>query len=155
MANQLKMADAQAILALVGRGWSYRRIARELDVDRATVRRYVRLAAGDGSKPAMALTGSGGHAQPNPAMALAGSSQPADSRLHLSAAWPWREVILQKLGAGLCAQRIYQDLQAPEHGYAGSYHSVRRLIQKLAAAHDPPVRRWNVLADQDGQVVRR
>jgi len=100
----------------------------------------------------MALTGSGGHAQPNPAMALAGSSQPADSRLHLSAAWPWREVILQKLGAGLCAQRIYQDLQAPEHGYAGSYHSVRRLIQKLAAAHDPPVRRMECAPGEEAQV---
>jgi transposase len=59
MANQLKMADAQAILALVGHGWSYRRIGRELGVDRATVRRYVRLAAGKGSNPANALTGSG------------------------------------------------------------------------------------------------
>jgi len=36
MANQLKMADAQAILALVGHGWSYRRIGRELGMDQPT-----------------------------------------------------------------------------------------------------------------------
>jgi hypothetical protein len=36
-------------------------------------------------------------------------------------------VIIQKLEQGLDAQRIFQDLTADEHGYAGSYYSVRRL----------------------------
>ena len=44
MANQLKMADIQALLALHGHGWSNRRIARELSIDRETVGRHVRLA---------------------------------------------------------------------------------------------------------------
>lgn len=160
MANQLKMADVQAILALAGHGWSYRRIGRELGVDRATVRRYARLAAGGDSNPAMALTGSGDAigalAGSNPAMALTGFSGPNhlphDSRIHLSAAWPWRQVIVQKLQQGLQAQRIYQDLSSPEHGYAGSYHSVRRLVQKLSAAHDPPVRRMECAPGEEAQV---
>jgi hypothetical protein len=38
----------------------------------------------------------------------------------VSAAGPSREVILQKLDAGLTAQRIYQDL-CSDHGYACSY----------------------------------
>jgi hypothetical protein len=186
MANQPKMADVQAILALVGHGWSYRRISRELGVDRATVRRYVRLAAaasepkpdpqagtpaltgsGDvtaiaaGSKPAMTLTGSDGDSEaasepkPDPQAgtpALTGFSQPIGCRIHLSAAWPWREVIVQKLDQGLCAQRIYQDLGSPEHGYAGSFHSVRRLIQKLSAGHDPPVRRMECAPGEETQV---
>ena len=42
MANLLKMADMQAILALHGLGWSNRRIARELDIHRETVGDYVR-----------------------------------------------------------------------------------------------------------------
>jgi len=37
MANQLKMADVQALMALHERGWSNRRIARELSIDRETV----------------------------------------------------------------------------------------------------------------------
>ena len=45
MANQLKMATVQSILSLHEKRWSYRRIARELGVDRGTVARYVRLAA--------------------------------------------------------------------------------------------------------------
>ena len=32
MANQLKMATVSAILTLLGRGWSQRRVARELGV---------------------------------------------------------------------------------------------------------------------------
>ena len=51
MANQLKMADIQAILALHGHGWSGRRIARELGIHRGTVSGYVRQAD---SKPASA-----------------------------------------------------------------------------------------------------
>ena len=59
MANQLKMADIQCIITLHGRGWSRRRIARELGMDRETVARHLRLSAElvcdggtAGSKPA-------------------------------------------------------------------------------------------------------
>ena len=58
MANQLKMADVQALMALHERGWSKRRIARELGIDRETVGRYVRLAQRLTAKPASAPPGS-------------------------------------------------------------------------------------------------
>jgi hypothetical protein len=57
MANQLKMADIQAILALHQHGWSARRIARELDVHRETVGHYVSGAAAQEPKPASAPPG--------------------------------------------------------------------------------------------------
>ena len=44
MANHLRMAMIQAILTLHHRGWSNRRIARELGVDRQSVARQVALA---------------------------------------------------------------------------------------------------------------
>jgi len=104
----------------------------------------------------MALTGSGDRLGPaadsNPAMALTGFSPADDPRIHLSAAWLWREVIEQKLAEGLCAQRIYQDLSSAEHGYTGSYHSVRRLVQKLSVRHDLPVRRMECAPGQEAQV---
>ncbi|MGO9113020.1 MAG: helix-turn-helix domain-containing protein, partial [Thermoguttaceae bacterium] len=57
MANLLTMADIQAILGLHEKGWPQRRIARELNVDRETVAKYVRarLCA---PKPAKAPLGS-------------------------------------------------------------------------------------------------
>ncbi len=44
VANRLKMAEVQSILTLHARGWSFRRIGRELGVHRETAARYVRLA---------------------------------------------------------------------------------------------------------------
>ena len=51
MANQLKMAVVHAILTLTRLGWSQRRIAQVLGVDRETVARYVHSPPAD-SKPA-------------------------------------------------------------------------------------------------------
>src|SRR5438128_1579357 len=57
MANQLKMAKIQAILMLRERGWSCRRIARELQINRETVARHLALAQ-QAARPAKAPTGS-------------------------------------------------------------------------------------------------
>ena len=54
MSNLLKMAMVQSILSLHARGWSQRRIARALGIDRETVRRHVQEHA----KPANAPVGS-------------------------------------------------------------------------------------------------
>lgn len=70
MANRLKMAVQQTIITLAGQGWSYRRIAACLGVDRETVARYARAAeaqaragppedAAPGSNAAISMTGSG------------------------------------------------------------------------------------------------
>jgi transcriptional regulator with XRE-family HTH domain len=73
MANQLKMALIETILTLQRRGWSQRRIARELDIDRETVGRYLRMAE-SASKPAIALAGSAADESPSkPAIAPPGS----------------------------------------------------------------------------------
>jgi len=173
MANQLKMADVQALMALHERGWSKRRIARELGIDRETVGRYVRLADAVMAKPASAPPGSHGSeaglSTANPTSALPASaddgsgvegskpaSAPSGSTAEIvtstSAAWPWREVIVTKLQQGLQAQRIYQDLTAPEHGYSGSYYSVRRLVQRLTEGTEPPVRRMERPAGVEAQV---
>ncbi|HVA50004.1 MAG TPA: IS21 family transposase [Pirellulales bacterium] len=63
MANALKMAIVESVFSLHALGWKQRRIARELGIDRETVRKYLRqrLCA---AKPANAPTGS---EQPKPA----------------------------------------------------------------------------------------
>jgi len=52
MAKLLKVVVIHAIIKLLEQSWSYRRIARELDVHRETVARYDRLRQSAGSKPA-------------------------------------------------------------------------------------------------------
>lgn len=77
MANRLKMAQQHAIVVLAQRGWSFRRIARELGVHRDTVAEYVRRAAQSGpppdSNPAIPIIGLAGA---NPAIPIIGVSGP-------------------------------------------------------------------------------
>ncbi len=57
--NQLKMDIQQTISTLSRSGWSQRRIARELGIDRETVARYRRLARqAEEAKPAIPPAGS-------------------------------------------------------------------------------------------------
>lgn len=166
MANQLKMAKISAILTLRERGWSQRRIARELGVHRETVGRYVRLAregpptaGSDDSKPAKVLTGSGPPGEPKPAKVLAGSEGVSDAISSeatsggggRSLCEPYRPVILELLERGLSAQRIYQDLVV-EHGFEGSYCSVQRFVRRLNGAGPAPFRRMECEPAAEAQV---
>jgi transposase len=160
MANQIKMANVQAILTLhQNNNWSNRRIARELGINRGTVDRYVRLArqgGEDDSKRAKAPPGSEGPVTPKPAKALTGSTDnlpviSKSSRGGRSACEPYRAIIEKKLSQGLTAQRIYQELVI-ERGFSHKYHSVRRYIQKLDKTSQLPFRRLECLAGEEAQV---
>src|ERR1700704_3187175 len=101
---QLKVNQQQTIVALRRQGWSKRRIARELDLDRATVRKY--LAQADSKSP----TPQTGSAEWPPA------KSPTDPQTGLSigcgpvsSCEPWREQIERALAQGLSIQRIHQD----------------------------------------------
>jgi len=75
MANQLKMAEIHSILTLRTRGWSFRRIARELGVHRETVARYVQQAG----EVATAAASSGTLAKPANALIGAAAPEPANA----------------------------------------------------------------------------
>jgi len=152
MANRLKMAKITSILTLHEQGWSARRIARELAVDRETVRRYIR---GPDSKPAIAPSGFEETQTSNPANAPTGSDEeepPASAvRGRRSDCEPFRETIQVKLEQGLSAQRIHQDLVA-EEDFPGSYWSVRRFVNRLVQRTPLPFRRMECAAGEEAQV---
>lgn len=163
MANRLKMAKIQAILELHQRGWSQRRIAHELGIDRETVSRYVGLAA-DESNPAISPAGkSVSGPEPNPTVSPLGSERdelPAGIVAFLqrprsvgrkSCCEPFRDVILAKFGQDLSGQRIYQDL-ITDHGYAGSYDSVKRFVRRLGVGKPLPMRRMECAPGTEAQV---
>ena len=156
--NLLKVNDQQAILALRAHGWSRRRIARELGIHRDTVGRYVRLAAakpaistpGSGevadSKPAISTLGSDGAAEPKPAIPTPGSVAGRQSLCE-----PLRAVIETGLNVGLSGRRLFQDLAA-EHGFTGSYQSVKRFVRQLGQTIAPPFRRMECQPGEELQV---
>src|ERR1700721_1505634 len=99
MSNVLKVSLQTTIYSLADRGWSQRRIASELGINRETVRRYLRLA--------------------KPAISIAGVGAGRRSRCERLA-----EVIGVKLEAGLSARRIYQDL-VEQNDFRDSYQSAK------------------------------
>jgi transposase len=131
MSNVLKVSLQATIYSLHDRGWSRRRIARELGVDRETVSRYLLLA-----KPAISTTGFEGAGEAKPAISTAGKGVGRKSQCE-----PLAEVIVAKVEVGLSAQRIYQDL-VEETGFTDSYQSVKRFVRKLRSIH--PERIWRL-----------
>jgi len=176
MANLLKMAKVHAIIGLLEAGWSYRRIARELGVDRGTVARYDRLRREREANPAIPTPGSFPPDHANPAIPTPGSAASAHSNPAIptpgfdgsflsdgvlpaagrvpgrgSQCEPLRAVIEAKLALGLSAQRIYQDVRA-EHGFSGSYSSVKRFVRRVGASTPLPFRRMEPGPGLEAQV---
>jgi transposase len=169
MSYLIKVATIDIILSLHRRGWSQRRIARELDINRETVARYLRHAE-SASNPASAPTGSDtSESASKPANAPTGSDaletgpnlpdQPPISApvsvghvdRRKSECEPLRDVIQSKCDLGLSAQRIYQDLTT-EHNFTGSYYSVRRFVHRLEPTRELPFRRLECGPGDEAQV---
>jgi len=158
--NELRMSLQQSIITLRSHGWSFRRIARELELRRETVSKYVRQHE-EISKPAKVPPGSEGMAEAKPAKVPPGSPEaevapeppqvPAGILVRSrSQCEPWREVIERGWKAGLSAQRIYQDLSS-EHPFAGSYDAVKRFVRQFQGA-ERPFCRMEVEAGAEAQV---
>src|SRR5262249_23600251 len=75
MPNQLKLAMLQGLLALHQQGWSQRRIARQLGVNRETVGRYLAQWRAAAAKPAIPHTGSDIEIVAKPAIVHTGSPE--------------------------------------------------------------------------------
>lgn len=154
--NRLSVSLQQSIFTLYERGWSARRIARELGVHRETVGRELqrskpaKVTPGSESdvaaKPAKVTPGSGEGDQPEPAKVTPGSGPRSRSQCE-----QWREVIELAVAQGLTARRIHQDLHA-ERGYQGGYQSVKRFVRAMTAATPLPFRRIEQPAGEELQV---
>ena len=167
MANRIKMEEVQTIRCLLKRKWSYRRIARELGLHRDTVSRYAKIfesedirgpnAAistpgfldGQISKPAISTPGTSDGEIPKPAISTPGSCDPPPGRRSLCE--EYQSVIVAYLENGLQARRIFQDLR-DEHGFEGSYSSVKRFVKKLNKRSQIPCRRFETEPGLEAQV---
>jgi transposase len=142
--NRLTVRLHHSILTLAERGWSARRIARELGINRETVGRHLRakpakvttgFLEGEAiSKPAISTTGSESEVEAKPAISTTGSpGRLSDCRGH-------EERIHLALLQGLSLKRIHQDL-VHDHGFSGSYQSVKRFAKRMGATTPLPFRR--------------
>jgi len=139
--NVLKVNLQQSIQVLHARGWSRRRIARELGVHRKTVASYLGAA-----KPPISTTGSAEDDAAKVAISTAGS--PAG---RVSLCREFLPTITLAVAAGLSATRIHQDL-VTDHGFTGSYESVKRCVRTLVEQLQLPYRRLECAPGEEMQV---
>ena len=166
MANILKVQEQEAIRNLGALGWGIRRISRELKISRNTVRNHVRAL--EGANPgriteqilkAPALSTGSSAVQTDPLSTLGSEGNEIQTDPLSTAGKTGRsslclvhaELILQKVEAGLTAQRIYQDLRM-ETAFAGSYQSVKRYVQQLRRSDPKLVHRIEVQPGEEVQV---
>lgn len=153
MSNTLKVSMIETIKQLGERGWSVRRIARELDVHRNTVRNYL----GNESKCTISTTGPDGPPDSNCTIPTTGFEPDSDSKCTISTAGRQSlcavhdAYICERMKLGLSAQRIFQDM-CMERAFEGSYESVKRYVRKLETSQAVPFRRMETLPGTECQV---
>jgi transposase len=157
MSRVLKVSDQTTIASLAVKGWSIRRIARMLGVNRRTVRRYyggaagvtdskcttpgTEVSAGIAAPPSAKCTTLEGEVSAGPPSAKCTTCSPKVSAGSRSGCAGFTPAIEPMIEAGLSAQRIYQDLRAA-HGFSGSYAAVKRFVAALKAKE--PQRVWRI-----------
>lgn len=170
MANRLAMDKTQGIMQLFAAGMSERQIARTLDIDRKSVDRELRLQGAKGATSTKAPTGldflgseeSKGAKAPTGCETLNSATvdsstinkaeaSTSDRNASRSQCQAFHDLITQKLEMGLDAQRVYQDL-VRDHGFSGSYYSVRRYVRRLGNRLVDPVRRIELPPAEEMQV---
>jgi transposase len=140
---KLSVDKAQSIQHLHSLGWSQRKIAEAVSVDRKSVRRHLAASSSKGtSASAEAPTGP---------ESLITATQCTVEPTSSSTCGPYRQAIIKSLERGLEAKRIFQDLVA-EHGFGGSYWSVNRFIKRLTKKNELPFRRIETLPGEEAQI---
>lgn len=139
MGNILRMEKQQQIQALTNLGWGDRAISREIGVNRETVAKYRK----EHEKRVEVPTDSAGLERQNQPKVPADpgvleiqnqpevpTDLPPPPPTNSSALQPFTGTVRTFFLQRLTAQRMYQDL-VEDHGYKGSYDSVKRYVRKL------------------------
>ena len=130
-----------------------RRIARELGVDRETVKRHVVSSSKPATNPPTGSDDDSNTATNPPTGSGTGSDPPSEHPPGPeSNCEPYRDIVQSKIDQCLSRTRIFQDLIL-DHGYGGSYDSVKRFVRRLSGPEQPlPVRRMECQPGQEAQV---
>ena len=140
MSNVLKVSKQETIRSLYEKGWSQRRIAEELGLNRRTVGRHAAKCTRQVTPGSEGDSKCTGEVTPGSPEVVAVKKATGGGKVRSECAGHG-EVIEGKVSKGLSAQRIYQDLVG-EHGFRASYQSVKRYVGKLKARQ--PKRVWRI-----------
>jgi transposase len=142
--ERLNMNYLRDLIHRVRSGESDRRIARDLGISRTTVSKYRQWADTQGylqpdrPLPDDATVGAALGSAPKPPRAA-------------SSVEPHQEIVQRLLDQGVEMMAIFHRLQE-DHGYSGSYSSVRRFVRKLRPAEPEVVVRVHTAPGEEAQV---
>lgn len=125
MGRWLSMSQISTVQELHKLGWSNRKIASELGINRKTVARVLK-ALKEGKRIAL-------------------------PQVIQSKCLPYKKIIEEKLLKDLSAQRIYQDLKR-EFAFSHSYESVKRFVNKLRTNEQKVFARLETSPGHEAQV---
>ncbi len=142
--ERLHMNYVRDLIYRLRSGESGRRIAKDLGISRTTVSKYKHWAEAQGYlQPDTTLPD-------DAALAAALGSAPKSPRA-ASSVEPYREMVQRLLDQGVEMTAIFHRLQ-DDHGYCGSYSSVRRYVRKLRPAEPEVVVRVHTAPGEEAQV---
>lgn len=118
MANLLSMAKKAQIQVLHEAGWSRRKIAKHLSINRRTVSKYIDEKDPDPPDSKCTISTAGSEPDSTP---LSGRKSECE---------PFRNLIVAGVEKGQSADLIWRDLKV-DHGFGHSYESVKRFVRKL------------------------
>jgi transposase len=148
MANVLKMAKIQSLQQLSAAGWSQRRIARELGIDRGTVARHLRSAQSDPNTAILPAGSDGPNAatiSPFSAPAPPGSGE--DGRTDSA---PAANAAILPAGSADVNALASAPRSASARGRPGQCEPYRELIQAKLDCQLSAQRIWQDLATEQG-----
>ncbi len=140
------MKQLLEVLRRLAMGQSHRRIAQDLDMARNTVRRYAANAQASGVLP-LGDDDFGDLAE----LAKKVGWPVGSGRVRPSLVDPFAPVVKQLAEQAVEAKAIWQIL-CKDHGFSGSYQSVRRFIQRTASPSDDAVCRIETPPGEQAQV---
>lgn len=155
MSNHLSMEKVHSIKQLYASGWSIRRIAKSLSIDRKTVKRHLQDVVSKGTTPELEAPTAQVLVDATSKGSSAPTAQGVDHDLSMissrSGCRAVHDLILQGVQQELTAQRIYQDL-VKDHSFTGSYWSVNRYVKKLIKTVELPFRRMEKTPGEEAQI---
>lgn len=147
MANILPMAKQSQIKALSAAGWSQRRIAKHLGLNRRTVRRYLT------ESPKCTISTAGSESESEDGISSDAPDPVINQPGRRSECEPFRNFIVTGIEKGQSADLIWRDLRA-EHDFPHSYESVKRFVRKVreGSSVSAPVERLECNPGEEAQV---
>ena len=149
MPKVIEVTTQETIGYLSAQGWSIRKISRELELHRGTVRKYLKCTSDSNTGSFKYSSDSNTGSFKYSSDSNTGSSNKRNGPA--SSCSEYHDFIKKSFEQGLSAQRIWQDL-VDQYNFSNSYQSVSRYVRHLKGKGELPFRVLHSLPGEEAQI---